>query len=211
MSQLALPLGWPDDPRDDAFLISPSNARAAHTLEHWATWPVMAAVLTGPRKSGRSLLARIFAAKSGGTIIDDAQGVAEAQLFHAWNRAQADRRPLVIVADALPPAWGVKLPDLRSRLAASPHAAIDAPDDALVRDLLAHLFHRRGLDARPDLIDWLATRIERSHVAVQRTVDALDQAALESRRRLTVPLARQVLVAAGIVTQPQSLVPTDDP
>ena len=51
----------------------------------------------------------------------------------------------------------------------------------------------------------------RTLLAVQRTVDALDQAALESRRRLTVPLARQVLVAAGIVTQPQSLVPTDDP
>lgn len=210
MTQLALPLGWPADPRDDAFLVTPSNARAAHTLEHWAAWPVMAAVLTGPRKSGRSLLARIFAAKSGGAIVDDAESVAETQIFHAWNRAQAERRPLVIVADALPPAWAVSLPDLRSRLAASPHAAIDAPDDALVRDLLAHMFDRRGLDARPDLIDWLATRIERSHVAIERTVDALDQAALEHRRRLSIPLARGVLGQAGIVTQPQSLLPTDD-
>ncbi len=211
MSQLALPLGWPADPRDDAFLVTPSNAGAARTLENWAAWPVMAAVLTGPRKSGRSLLARIFAAKSGGTIIDDAESLPETQLFHAWNRAQAERRPLVIVADALPPAWAVRLPDLRSRLAASPHAAIDMPDDALVRDLLAHLFHRRGLDARPELIDWLATRIERSHIAIQRTVDALDQAALETRRRLSIPLARNVLFAAGIVTQPQSLVSSDEP
>ncbi|MGR6327867.1 HdaA/DnaA family protein [Sphingomonas sp. XXL09] len=211
MSQLALPLGWPADPRDDAFLVTPSNAGAARTLEHWASWPVMAAVLTGPRKSGRSLLARIFAAKSGGTIIDDAESLPETQLFHAWNRAQAERRPLVIVADALPPAWAVRLPDLRSRLAASPHAAIDMPDDALVRELLAHLFHRRGLDARPELVDWLATRIERSHVAIQRTVDALDQAALETRRRLSIPLARNVLFAAGIVTQPQSLVSSDEP
>jgi hypothetical protein len=206
-NQLALPLGWPADPKDDAFLITNSNLRAAQTLEHWETWPVMAAVLTGPRKSGRSLLARIFAAKSGGSIIDDAETVPEAQIFHAWNRAQADQRPLVIVADALPPIWGVRLPDLRSRLAASPHAAITAPDDELIAALLDHLFQRRGLDARPDLVTWLSTRIERSHVAVQRVVDALDQEVMESRKRLSIPLARTVLTAAGIVTQPQPFLP----
>lgn len=202
---MALPLGWPAAPRDDAFIVTPSNARAAHVLEHWGAWPVAAAVLTGPRKSGRSLLARIFAAKSGGTMIDDAERLPEAQIFHAWNAAQEARRPLVIVADAMPPLWSVKLPDLRSRLAASTHAEIGAPDDALMRALLVALFHRRGLDARPDLIDWLATRIDRSHIAIQRVVDALDQESLERRKRLTIPLARTVLTSAGIVTAPPSL------
>jgi len=120
-------------------------------------------------------------------------------LFHAWNQAQEEGRPLVIVADAAPPAWEVKLPDLRSRLAASPHAVIDAPDDALVRSLLDHLFHRRGLDARPDLVDWIAARIERSHLAVERTVDAIDQAAMERRTRPTIPLARAALAAAALI------------
>jgi hypothetical protein len=205
MSQMALPLGWPAAPGDDAFLVTPSNARAAHTLEHWGAWPVAAALLTGPRKSGRSTLARIFAGKSGGTIIDDAERVPETTIFHAWNEAQAARRPLVIVADAAPPAWSIRLPDLRSRLAASPHAEIGTPDDALMRSLIAHLFARRGLDARADLVDWLASRIERSHVAIQRVVDALDQEALERRKRLTIPLARTVLGEAWIVTAPPSL------
>ena len=209
--QLALPLGWPADPNDDAFLVTPSNVRAARTLEDWASWPVKAAVLTGPRKSGRSLLARIFAAKSQGRIIDDAETMPEAQIFHAWNQAQAENRPLVIVADALPPSWSVRLPDLRSRLAASPHAAIGAPDDELIAVLLAHLFQRRGLDARPDLVQWLSTRIERSHIVVQRVVDALDQEVLGSHRRLSIPLARTVLTAAGIVTQPQPLLPMTEP
>jgi hypothetical protein len=201
-SQMALPLDWPADPRDDAFLVTPSNARAAHTLEHWATWPVMAAVLTGPRKSGRSLLARIFAAKSGGTIVDDAERVPEAQLFHAWNRAQETHRPLVIVADAAPPTWSVRLPDLRSRLAASPIAAIGPPDDELMTALLAHLFHRRGLDARADLIEWLASRIERSHIAVMRAIDTLDQEVMERRKRLSIPLARSTLAEAGLIAAP---------
>ena len=209
MSQIALPLAWPADPRDDAFLVTPSNTHAAHVVEHWATWPVMTAILTGSRKSGRSLLARIFAAKSGGTIIDDAERVPETQLFHAWNRAQETRRPLLIVADAAPPEWKIKLPDLRSRLAASPIAAIGAPDDELMQALLVQLFHRRGLDARPDLVDWLVARIERSHVAVDRTIDALDQEVMETRKRLSIPLARTTLADAGLIAKPQQTSVTD--
>lgn len=201
-SQIALPLEWPADPRDDDFLVTGSNARAAHVLEHWAAWPVMTAILAGPRKSGRSLLARIFVAKTGGAMIDDAQARPEAELFHAWNDAQAARRPLVLVADDAPPDWAVRLPDLRSRLGASPVARIGPPDDALVTALLTRQFARRGLGAGDDLVAWLAARIERSHIAVMRTVDVLDQEVLERRRRLTVPLARKVLFDAALIGDP---------
>lgn len=202
MSQIALPLVWPADPRDDEFLVSPSNARAVHALDRWATWPVMACLLVGPRKSGRSLLARIFAAKSGGTIIDDAAARPESDLFHAWNRAQEQRRPLLLVADAAPPAWHVDLPDLRSRLSATPLAEIGPPDDALIRALLNREFERRGLDARPDLIEWLIARMERSHLAVTRCVDALDQEVMERRKRLSIPLARAALASTALLTTP---------
>ena len=198
MSQIALPLAWPAAPGDDAFLITPSNAAAARLLEHWGTWPVRAALITGPRRSGRTLLARIFAAKTGARVIDGAERVGEAELFHAWNAAQGGR-PLLLVADAPPPAWTATLPDLRSRLAATPHAAIGAPDDQLVRALLERLFTRRGVDARADLLDWLSARTERSHIAIERTVDLLDQGAMERRRRLTIPLARATLAGAGLL------------
>ncbi|CAN5495547.1 regulatory inactivation of DnaA Hda protein [soil metagenome] len=199
MSQIALPLAWPADPRDDEFVIGASNARAAHLLEHWGSWPVMTAVLTGPRKSGRSLLARIFAAKTGGGTVDDADRQPEADLFHAWNQAQAARRPLLFVADEAPPEWKVRLADLRSRLAASPIARIESPDDALMQALFERQFLRRGLDARPELIQWLLARTERSHIALLRVVDVLDQEMLERRKRLSIPLARTTLAAAGLL------------
>ncbi|RIA45851.1 hypothetical protein DFR49_0379 [Hephaestia caeni] len=199
MSQFALPFEWPADPRDDEFLVSSSNASAVHTLEHWGAWPVMTAILVGPRKSGRSLLARIFVAKSHGSIIDDADRVAETDLFHAWNRAQAERHPLLLVTEQAPPEWKVRLPDLRSRLAASAVARLGAPDDVLMRALFERQFVKRGLDARPDLIDWLLARIERSHIAVMRTIDVLDQHVLERRKRLSIPLARSTLREAGLV------------
>jgi chromosomal replication initiation ATPase DnaA len=200
MTQIALPFAWPADPAADEFVIGESNARAAQALERWGAWPVMAALLVGPRKSGRSLLARIFAAKSGARIVDDAERVAEAQIFHAWNAAQADRRPLLIVADAPPPEWQIALPDLRSRLAATPVLRLGPPDDALMRALLERAFLRRGLDARPELIQWLTARLERDHVVLQRAVDVLDQEVLESRKRLSIPLARTTLEMAGLLS-----------
>lgn len=196
---MALPFEWPDDPRDDEFLIGPSNERAVRLLERWSTWPVMAVVVTGPRKSGRSLLARIFAAKTGGGLIDDAERQVETAVFHAWNRAQEVRRPVVIVADAPPPEWAIKLPDLRSRIAASPAVTLGDPDEGLMQALFERQFLRRGLDARPELIQWLVVRVERSHVALLRAVDVLDQALLERHRRLSIPLARATLLEAGLI------------
>jgi chromosomal replication initiation ATPase DnaA len=198
-AQMALPFDWPADPRDDEFLIGTSNARAVQQLEHWSTWPVMAVVVTGPRKSGRSLIARIFAAKTGGGLIDDAERQNEVTIFHAWNRAQEERRPVVVVADAPPPEWEIRLPDLRSRLMASPTLRIGDPDEALMAALFERQFLRRGLDARPDLIQWLVTRVERSHVALLRAVDLLDQVVLERRKRLSIPLARATLHEAGLI------------
>jgi hypothetical protein len=136
MNQIALPLNWPVADREEDFLVADANRAAFDHLARWALWPVMATILTGPRKSGRSLLGRIFVRKTGGRLFDDAERHDEEALFHAWNDAQARRKPLLIVADAPPPAWEIALPDLKSRIAATPHAAIEPPDDALLGDLI---------------------------------------------------------------------------
>ena len=151
MNQIALPLDWPVADRDEDFLISEANRAAFEHLKRWSLWPVMATLLTGPRKSGRSLLGRIFVRKTGGRLFDNAEEHDEEALFHAWNEAQATRRPLLIVADAPPPRWEVALPDLRSRLAATPHVAIGEPDDALIgaadRQAARRPRHRRAARA----------------------------------------------------------------
>jgi chromosomal replication initiation ATPase DnaA len=198
--QFTLPLELPAGARQDLFLVSPSNESAVHHLDHWATWPVKAALLVGPRKSGRTLLARMFAGRSGGAIADDAERWSETDLFHAWNRAQADGRPLLIVADAEPPLWRIGLPDLRSRIGATPVLRLEPPDDVLVDTLLQYLFDRKELVAAPDLVRWLARRVERSHLAVIRVVEALEEdAMLRSTRRLTVPAARTALAHSPLI------------
>jgi hypothetical protein len=199
VAQIALPLNWPVADGDEDFLFADANTAAFEHLRRWTTWPVMATLLTGPRKSGRSLLGRIFVRKTGGRLFDDAERHEEEALFHAWNEAQEKRRPLLIIADAVPPAWAVALPDLRSRLAATPRIEIGAPDDRLIAGLIVKLLGDRGIHAPPEVADYLVPRIERSYLAVQMVVDALDQALLSHHRRMTVPMAKRALAEAGII------------
>lgn len=199
MNQIALPLDWPVAEGDEDFLVADANRNIFDHLKRWSVWPVSATLITGPRKSGRSLLGRIFVRKTGGRLFDDAQAHEEEALFHAWNDAQERRRPLLIIADVPPPAWEIALPDLRSRMAATPHLTIEEPDDQFLATLIVKLLGDRGIFAPADLTDYLIPRIERSYVAVQQIVDVLDRAVLSNHRRMTVPMARAALIEAGLI------------
>jgi chromosomal replication initiation ATPase DnaA len=194
MIQAALPLDWPADEADDSFITTPSNADAVRHLDRIGTWPVWATLLVGPRKSGRSLLGRIFVRRTGGRLIDDADRADERAVFNAWNEAQDQRRPLLMIADAPPPGWAIALPDLRSRIAASPVIELGEPDDLLVRQLLSALLARRGLVLTAEAEAYLWPRAPRSHRGVIALVDALDSMLLARKGgRITVPVARSVL------------------
>jgi chromosomal replication initiation ATPase DnaA len=199
MTQIGLPFDWPADEDQSDFIVTPCNATAVRHLDHWGNWPVRATLLIGPRKSGKSLLSRIFAARSGGTIIDDAEAKAEVDVFHAWNVAQETRTPLIIVAQQAPPIWQVKLPDLKSRLTATPVVEISPPDVSLIEALLFKLLAKRGLVLPPDAATYIASRLERSYLAVMRAVEALDSASLSRKRGLTIPMARDALSAQGLI------------
>jgi chromosomal replication initiation ATPase DnaA len=189
MSQFTLPLAWPA-PDGDGFIVGEPNQAAVRLLEEVASWPAPVVLLTGPPRSGRSLLARRFAARQpGARVIDDAEDEEEEVLFHAWNAATVTT-PLLLVASAPLAAWRVALPDLASRLAATPHAAIAPPDDALLAALIEKLLIERGRPAPRGLVGTIAARIERSYAAIERAVVMLDQAA---GARLTVPAARSLL------------------
>ena len=205
MAQIALPLAWPVADAEEDFLISDANCAAFEHLKRWSVWPVMATLLTGPRKSGRSLLGRIFVRKTGGRLFDNVEEHEEETLFHAWNQAQETRKPLLFIADAPPPFWEIALPDLRSRLAATPQVAIGPPDDRLLGDLIVKLLGDRGIAVPPELPAFLVPRIERSYVAVQQTVDALDRAALSHHRRMTVAMAKHALADSALLRRAKSL------
>lgn len=201
MSQIALPFDWPAPEDAESYIVTAANRVAVDGIDRPGSWPVRTALLIGPRKSGRSLLGRIFAAKTGGTLIDDAEVHREADLFHRWNLAQEERRPLLLIALAPPPIWKVRLPDLASRLAATPVFTLEEPDDTLVKMLLEKQFVRRGLQVTSETTAYIASRIERSYVAIMRVVDAIDTVALSQHRAVTTRLARAVLEEQHLIDE----------
>lgn len=199
MSQISLPFEWHGERQDGDFLVSDANGIAVRHLESWRDWPLGVSVLTGPPRSGRSTLARLFAAMSEGQVIDDAGDWTDRDLFHAWNDAQTARRPLLLVGDGPPESWPVALPDLRSRLAAAPHVAIAQPDEPLARALFCRHLDRAGAGYAADLPDWLLRRVERSYAAIEDAARLLDRAALSSGRKISLPMAKEALQSAGFL------------
>lgn len=197
--QIALPLDWPHSDGDARFILSDANREAFDHFRKFSLWPVKATVLTGPRRSGRTLLARSFVERVGGRLFDDADGRDEEDLFHAWNQAQDTGRPLVMVADEVPPAWTPRLPDLKTRLAVTPVARITHPDDVLFAALIQLHFADRGLHIPADALRFMSERLPRDYWTAERAVEAVDRYAIAERARLSLPTIRRALIETRMI------------
>jgi chromosomal replication initiation ATPase DnaA len=197
--QIALPLDWPQTEGESRFIVSSANREAFDHFRKWTMWPVKATVLTGPRRSGRTLLARTFAERVHGRVIDQADRHEEEEVFHAWNDAQDTGLPLIMVADAAPPEWSPRLPDLRTRLAITPVATIDQPDDALFEALIQLLFADRGLHVPAEALRFMTERLNREYWTAERAVEEIDRFAIAERARVTMPTIRRALSQARMI------------
>jgi hypothetical protein len=200
MTQLPLPIDF-TTPNEGVLLFGEPNRAARKLLENWQQWPSPAAILTGPPRSGRSRLAARFAAESGGDVIDDANRLDETALFHAWNRAQSNGLPLLLVADAPPPIWSIDLPDLRTRLATAAQAEIAQPDLALTVALVTEGLSQAGTAFAPDVPDFLALRLPRCYSDIEQFLLRLNTVSLSTSRKISVALAKAELVAAGLILE----------
>ncbi len=213
-----LPLDLPVETRfgEEDFLVGESNAEAYAMVDAWPDWPARLLTLAGPPASGKSHLAAIWAGRSGAqrvaagdlvaadvpALLDsgaavvediDTPSLDEAALFHLINLAQ-ERQAFLLLTTARPPsALDLGTADLNSRLRRAPLVSIAAPDDPLIRALLVKLFVDRQLIVDTALVEYLATRLERSFAAARAAVERLDRETLARRRRLTRQAAAEIL------------------
>ncbi|MGH6743345.1 hypothetical protein EDF58_101550 [Novosphingobium sp. PhB57] len=196
MKQIALPLSAASDspPR---IVVGNANAQAIDALLEPGTWPFHSAILSGPPRSGKSLLARWFVESGHGDALDDADRLDEDIVFHSWNRAQERARPLLIISSRRRGSgedrWQVTLPDLGSRLGAALELEIGAPDAEMLGELIDVHAQMRGLSLDPSATDYLVPRCERSHVGVEKLVAAIDRLSLERKQPPTLAIWREAL------------------
>ncbi len=192
MSQIALPLqaGQGGARR---IVMGSANAPIAEALAAPENWPFRTAVLTGPARSGKSLLARWFVEQGLGEALDDVERIDETDVFHRWNRAQQNGVPLLLVANG--ESWPIELPDLRSRIGAALHLAVALPDDEMTAALIAVHAEQRGLVLGEGALIYLTPRVERSFAAIERLVAAIDRIGLERKQPATQAVWRDALEA----------------
>ena len=119
----------------------------------------------------------------------------ETGLFHLINAVRAAGTHLLLTARRFPSAWGVRLPDLASRLKAAATVEILEPDDHLLAGVITKLFADRQVEVEPHVVQFLVRRIERSLSTAIGVVDRLDRAALEQKTRITRALAAEMVNA----------------
>ncbi len=213
-AQLALDL--PVEPKLSAedFLVGPSNEDAYQLVDDWPAWPDASLVLVGPEGSGKTHLAAIWAerahawtvaakditaervpelASNGALAIEDCGrgAIDEAAMFHLLNLMRARKGFVLLTARTEPDGWGIRTPDLLSRLRLAPSIRIAPPDDALLKLVLVKHFFDRQLVVDAAVIDAIALRIPRSFARAREVAAAVDHAALERGRRVTKALAIQ--------------------
>jgi len=211
---------WPHSPsfaRED-FLAAASNQEALSAIELWPNWAGRMLTLVGPEGAGKSHLGAIWAEASGaltlrGEALDersveacarsravlfedaDRGRQAEAPFFHVVNMALHNDVWMLLTCRTGPDAWGLKTPDLLSRLRLAPVVRLAGPDTDLTEAVLFKLFSDRQLQVEPHVISYIALRIERSLGVAREIVAALDSEALTQGRRVTRAMASDALRA----------------
>lgn len=124
-------------------------------------------------------------------IIDALSAIAgdaswERALFDLYNRLlEADRR-LLVAARVPPPAVGLRLADLTSRLSAGPAYLLRPLDEDGCATLLRTGAAQRGLRLDQAAIGYILTRCPRDPASLNRLLDDLDRLSLEQQRALNV-------------------------
>jgi DnaA regulatory inactivator Hda len=195
------------------FFVSTANRHALAALDQWRDWPMGKLLLIGPAGSGKSHLAAVWAAEAGAelrTTLDDAppqapnvvvdgletilsDRAAEEHLFHLHNHLIERGGRLLLTSRADPAQLNLTLPDLHSRLSATPQIRIDAPDDALLAAVLVKQFADRQVAIAPAVVTWLLARMPRDLATLTELVVEMDRRALAAKSAITRKLAADVL------------------
>lgn len=213
--QMALDLPVEVDFSPESYIASPANQDARAALNRWRDWPDRRMALIGPEGAGKSHLSHIWAWQmdahictgdtlastletlpSGVPLVVEAMDgtLPEQALFHAINRAsEGDISALLLTARTPPTQWTAYLPDLVSRLRATPQVALAEPDDEMLTALMQKHLQDRRAPVKDGVIEYLLPRMERSVSAARAIVERMDKRALVKQTPITRAIARETL------------------
>ena len=129
---------------------------------------------------------------------DDLQCVAgdpvwEEALFRCFNQVRAASGRLLIASNQPLSSLEFQLPDLASRLAWGVRQSLRVPDDAGKLEILQQRARTLRIEVTPEVQNYLLKHGKRDMASLLAALERIKDRAFTEKRRITVPLARQVL------------------
>ncbi|HTM78422.1 MAG TPA: hypothetical protein VL133_12430, partial [Devosia sp.] len=212
--QLPLELGHVVAHGEADFLVGEGNELAYGRIVAFPHWGDPLTLISGPAKSGKSHLARIFADRSGAHFVGvselvalardggrhplviedvDRAGYDEAGLFHLLNQAMRDQRPMLMTARQDIALWPFATDDVRSRARRATAFSVAMSDDIQLSQMFVKLFGDRQVTVDPKIISYLVARMERSTAEAVILADLMDHLALAKGTAITRTIAADAL------------------
>jgi len=191
-----------DEPGGSLFLSGPDGSGKSHLLNalcHAAREKGLAAFYIALKRLPEEAAASLEGLQVLDLVcVDDLDCVAgnpvwENALFACFNEVRAARGRL-LVSSRLPLAsLDIGLPDLASRLAWGVRQNLNLPDDEGKLEILKQRARTLRIEVPEDVQNYLLKYSKRDMPSLLKALELLKDAAFISKRKITVPLAREVL------------------
>ncbi len=117
----------------------------------------------------------------------------EQAIFNLYNQLKLFERQLVIFAESSPNELQINLSDLKSRLGAMEVYKLSGISDPYKSEYLREYGQSRGLKISLEVAHFILSRTSRELIAIQQTIQKLDQQALTHKRKITIPFVKKIL------------------
>lgn len=217
--QLPFDYGHEPSHAEDDFIAGEGNRLALAHIRAFPHWPGPLTLVEGPAKSGKSHLARIWAARAGARlarpaelenlsreggpaplVVEDVErsGYDEDALFHLLNQSMRDGRPVLMTTREPIANWPFETDDLKSRARLAARFTVALSDDIQLSQMFVKLFGDRQVTVDPRIIGYLVARMERSPEEAVALADAVDRLALSRGTAITRSVAAAALAERGV-------------
>ena len=166
--------------------------------------------LYGPKKSGKSHLAKIWLKKNkaiqynnnyellinhnNNILIDNLIFYDQEKIFHIVNNCILNNSKVLITSDNKINDIDFKFKDLSSRLKTFSNLEINQPDDEMLLTILTKLLiDKQFIIKSNEIFEYILRRVDRSYQGINEIVKKLDILSLEKKRQLTIPLIKEIL------------------
>lgn len=195
-----------DEPGTSLFLSGPQGSGKSHLLNalcHAARDQGMAAFYIALKRLPEAAAAGLEGLQQLDLVcVDDLDAVAgnpvwEQALFRCFNEIRAAEGCLLVSSSQSLASLPLALPDLASRLAWGVRQALVLPADEDKLEVIRQRARSLHIELPADVEKYLLKHSRRDMASLLQAVESLKEAAFAGKRKITVPLARDVLAAGG--------------